>query len=156
MDTDREEDFIFEYCNRSETIDLTEESNVSTSNTESNEAISRCPVCNQHQPQYVLDCNRGRCVNCSSHIYCLHREVYDRNDEQGCPQSCLSKIKRTVCFVDECCDCTAPDNFCLLCRGKLVAIGHGRVNGADHADWDGRKYHKRCWSRWISENGEPI
>ena len=35
--------------------------------------------------------------------------------------------------------------LCHLCMKKLVQIGYSRKNGANHADWSSRKYHKRCW-----------
>jgi len=39
---------------------------------------------------------------------------------------------------------------CHYCGKKLVAIGHGRTNGADHADWASRRYHKKCWRLWLA------
>ena len=35
--------------------------------------------------------------------------------------------------------------YCIHCRRPLQAVGHARKNGKrTHADWKGRKYHKRC------------
>lgn len=34
---------------------------------------------------------------------------------------------------------------CYACGRKLVAVGHERANGRDHADWQERKLHKKCW-----------
>ena len=39
---------------------------------------------------------------------------------------------------------------CFCCGGPLVAIGHARKGGADHCDWDWRKYHKKCWKEYKS------
>ena len=36
-------------------------------------------------------------------------------------------------------------NMCRVCFRPLAAIGNARANGAPHADWAGRYYHKRCW-----------
>ena len=36
-------------------------------------------------------------------------------------------------------------SLCCCCGGKLVAIGHARINGAWHKDWSSRRYHKKCW-----------
>lgn len=35
---------------------------------------------------------------------------------------------------------------CWHCGRKLVPVGHARINGATHEDWDGRYLHKKCWS----------
>ena len=37
------------------------------------------------------------------------------------------------------------NKLCGECFKPLVPIGHDRKNGASHADWKTRKYHKRCW-----------
>ena len=34
---------------------------------------------------------------------------------------------------------------CRECFTKLVPIGDRRANGSPHADWDDRRYHKKCW-----------
>jgi len=34
---------------------------------------------------------------------------------------------------------------CFLCGSRLVTIGHDRINGKDHEDWEGRMLHKKCW-----------
>ena len=38
-----------------------------------------------------------------------------------------------------------PRTMCLHCNKPLTAIGHARKNGAPHADWPTREYHKKCW-----------
>ena len=36
--------------------------------------------------------------------------------------------------------------YCHYCYKKLVPIGTARANGKKaHDDWQGRKYHKKCW-----------
>ena len=35
--------------------------------------------------------------------------------------------------------------LCFNCFKVLPAIGRARMNGADHDDWEGRKFHKGCW-----------
>jgi hypothetical protein len=35
--------------------------------------------------------------------------------------------------------------ICKACGGKLVPIGYARANGANHADWKTRLYHKKCY-----------
>jgi hypothetical protein len=35
---------------------------------------------------------------------------------------------------------------CEHCNKPLRAIGKARANGKEHADWEGRKYHKKCWT----------
>ena len=40
---------------------------------------------------------------------------------------------------------TPKKRLCLRCGGVLKAIGNQRKNGAAHADWKYRKYHKKCW-----------
>lgn len=37
------------------------------------------------------------------------------------------------------------DQKCLRCKRKLVPIGSARKNGANHKDWNTRKYHKGCY-----------
>ena len=37
-----------------------------------------------------------------------------------------------------------PKRRCLHCNGWLRSIGHDRKNGRGHADWEARKYHKKC------------
>jgi hypothetical protein len=37
------------------------------------------------------------------------------------------------------------DSNCLECGKALCAIGHRRVNGKNHPDWESRKYHKQCY-----------
>ena len=37
------------------------------------------------------------------------------------------------------------NDLCRECFRKLVPVGDARCNGASHADWASRKYHKRCW-----------
>ena len=39
--------------------------------------------------------------------------------------------------------------LCLDCKGPLVAVGQDRKNGKDHADWDGRRYHKKCFKTLV-------
>lgn len=34
---------------------------------------------------------------------------------------------------------------CLHCGRRLMPIGYSRSNGKEHADWDGRMLHKKCW-----------
>ncbi len=34
---------------------------------------------------------------------------------------------------------------CWHCEGDMVAVGTSRCNGADHADWEERFLHKKCW-----------
>jgi len=34
---------------------------------------------------------------------------------------------------------------CEYCNGHLVPVGSARSNGKDHADWNTRKLHKKCW-----------
>ena len=41
--------------------------------------------------------------------------------------------------------------LCQCCFKKLVPIGNSRANGASHDDWDGRKYHKKCWMEMKDE-----
>jgi hypothetical protein len=42
---------------------------------------------------------------------------------------------------------------CYYCGKKLVPIGDRRENGADHNDWDSRKYHKICWRDFSNREG---
>ena len=35
--------------------------------------------------------------------------------------------------------------ICTVCYKKLVPVGHDRLNGKDHPDWNGRTMHKNCW-----------
>ena len=35
---------------------------------------------------------------------------------------------------------------CHYCGERLKAVGTAREKGADHDDWNGREYHKACWS----------
>ena len=39
----------------------------------------------------------------------------------------------------------ATRGVCLRCNKPLSAIGHARKNGAKHADWNKRLYHKKSW-----------
>ena len=41
----------------------------------------------------------------------------------------------------------APKPLCALCHKALVAIGFKRKNGKPHRDWNGRLYHKQCYSK---------
>ena len=34
---------------------------------------------------------------------------------------------------------------CIWCNKPLVPIGHARLFGANHKDWEGRNSHKKCW-----------
>jgi len=34
---------------------------------------------------------------------------------------------------------------CAACGRSMPKIGHGRANGANHADWASRNFHKSCW-----------
>ena len=34
---------------------------------------------------------------------------------------------------------------CIWCKKPLVPIGHARLFGANHKDWEERKSHKKCW-----------
>ena len=34
---------------------------------------------------------------------------------------------------------------CIWCDKPLCAIGHRRLNGANHKDWHQRSCHKHCW-----------
>jgi len=36
---------------------------------------------------------------------------------------------------------------CELCKKTLVPIGGSRANGAQHKDWEKRKYHKSCFKK---------
>ena len=38
---------------------------------------------------------------------------------------------------------------CKLCGKVLVPIGRARKHGKAHADWNTRKYHKKCWKKLI-------
>ena len=38
-----------------------------------------------------------------------------------------------------------------MCHGRLVAIGSDRINGHGRPGWEGRKMHKKCWSKWQRE-----
>jgi len=40
---------------------------------------------------------------------------------------------------------------CEYCNGHLVPVGSARSNGKDHADWNTRKLHKKCWKE-MQEN----
>lgn len=73
-------------------------------------------------PEYVRTIHGGRCMNCS--IYC----------------------DGPLCRFD-------PINrLCHWCGGKLVPIGHSRMNGRNHNDWDRRRLHKKCWLEWRQED----
>jgi hypothetical protein len=37
--------------------------------------------------------------------------------------------------------------LCHLCGKSLPKVGYERRNGANHADWALRKYHKACWKK---------
>lgn len=41
--------------------------------------------------------------------------------------------------------------YCLYCAKSLVNIGHGRINGANHVDWNKRRLHKKCWKILIKK-----
>ena len=45
----------------------------------------------------------------------------------------------------------APKGACRKCGRPLVPIGHARANGAGHADWGAREYHKKCWKEVCTE-----
>ena len=44
--------------------------------------------------------------------------------------------------------------LCLECFRPLVPVGSSRRNGAWHNDWDGRRFHKRCWSQIVNDESE--
>ena len=50
---------------------------------------------------------------------------------------------------------TIPSGYCKHCNSSraMPPIGHDRVNGADHPDWDSRLYHKKCWKEIQKEGG---
>ena len=35
--------------------------------------------------------------------------------------------------------------ICTVCLKTIVPVGHARLNGKDHPDWEGRTTHKECW-----------
>ena len=35
--------------------------------------------------------------------------------------------------------------MCVWCNKSLTPIGHARLFGARHDDWDERNTHKKCW-----------
>ena len=34
---------------------------------------------------------------------------------------------------------------CVWCKKSMQPVGHARLNGARHDDWDERSTHKQCW-----------
>ena len=42
-------------------------------------------------------------------------------------------------------------NRCYHCQGPIAAIGHRRLNGANHPDWGARLFHKRCFASILRE-----
>jgi hypothetical protein len=79
--------------------------------------LQQCPCCKRNNPQWVLDCNEGKCGNCA----CM----------------CTTDRPCRLLYVRK--------GYCAHCDGKLVPIGTFRLNGKDHLDWDARLYHKKCW-----------
>lgn len=45
-------------------------------------------------------------------------------------------------------------NKCWNCGGQLVPVGHSRMNGASHDDWEGRHLHKKCWRELKTQEEE--
>jgi hypothetical protein len=43
---------------------------------------------------------------------------------------------------------------CEHCSRALRPIGYSRLNGKDHADWDTRTLHKKCWLELKKEEEE--
>ncbi len=40
---------------------------------------------------------------------------------------------------------------CISCYQRLVPIGNDREHGANHDDWPGREFHKKCWKSLSQE-----
>ena len=53
---------------------------------------------------------------------------------KNCPNA-ITAARQHVTRNKLCCECFKP----------LVPVGNARENGASHADWKTRKYHKSCW-----------
>ena len=81
--------------------------------------LKRCPCCTDPGPEWYLDCHGGKCMNCAIGCY---------------PESPCKRL-----YEKE------PTGYCDHCEGKLVPVGSSRANGANHDDWDSRRYHKKCW-----------
>ena len=43
------------------------------------------------------------------------------------------------------------NKLCRECFKPLVPVGYARANGSAHADWESRKFHKRCWKELPSD-----
>lgn len=43
------------------------------------------------------------------------------------------------------------NKICLECNKKMPVIGTNRINGANHDDWNSRKFHKLCYKDIIKE-----
>ena len=40
---------------------------------------------------------------------------------------------------------TSLSNMCYKCYKPLTSVGNARRNGKAHDDWEGRRFHKKCW-----------
>lgn len=43
------------------------------------------------------------------------------------------------------------NKYCQYCYKVKQPIGSSRLNGADHDDWEDRKFHKACYKLWKAE-----
>ena len=59
---------------------------------------------------------------------------------ENCPDA-ITAARQHVIMNKLCCECFKP----------LVPVGYGRANGRAHADWESRKFHKRCWKELPSD-----
>ena len=74
---------------------------------------------------------------------CEEFTLCKRNDYQTANRDYLYHTKRHV--IDCARKLAKERKLCLHCFKKLIPIGLSRVNGKDHADWDTRYLHKKCW-----------
>lgn len=111
--------------------------------------IQHCPTCDESLPQYVLDCNEGLCMNCAV-------IKYSGRD----PKKEMERFKRMERWATEIkqeeleARANGSKPCCLFCGGTLVAVGHNRLNGKDHEDWNERLYHKACYKKKSEEYPE--
>lgn len=76
---------------------------------------TNCPFCHKGVPEYTL--KNGRCMLCDIEIHRLGQSI--------------------IPFI-------GAEGYCQYCYKKLRPIGSARKNGANHDDWEDRKYHKKC------------
>lgn len=114
----------------------------------------------------TICCGDGLCLEQTDDDY-----VYKKHDRvlclENCKISCCPTCEKPIpkwvmqCNGGECMGCAIYSfahqkrwelGDCFYCGKRLVRIGSRRENGANHRDWDSRKYHKSCLLKL--ENGE--